>query len=90
MNNKNNTSKVALVRCEGYQSDRVQAALERGLELLGGVGQFATKEEKILLKPNILSGESPEKNISPHPEVFRAVTRAFRPTGRPRCSLPSR
>jgi len=31
----------------------------------------------MVLKPNILSGESPEKNISPHPEVFRAVAKAF-------------
>jgi uncharacterized protein (DUF362 family)/NAD-dependent dihydropyrimidine dehydrogenase PreA subunit len=79
MNNKN--SKVVLVRCENYQPDVVQAAINQGLDLLGGVQQFAFQGESILLKPNILSGESPEKNISPHPEVFRAIAKAFKNTG---------
>lgn len=55
--------------------------MNRGLDLLGGAGAFAAKNEKILLKPNILSGENPEKCISPHPEVFRAVAKAFSKTG---------
>jgi uncharacterized protein (DUF362 family)/NAD-dependent dihydropyrimidine dehydrogenase PreA subunit len=73
----NNRSTVALVRCEGYSPEEVQPALIRGLGLLGGAAAFAKSGEKLLLKPNILSGESPEKNISPHPEVFRAVAKAF-------------
>jgi uncharacterized protein (DUF362 family)/NAD-dependent dihydropyrimidine dehydrogenase PreA subunit len=73
----NNRSTVALVRCEGYSPEEVQPALIRGLGLLGGAAAFAKSGEKMVLKPNILSGESPEKNISPHPEVFRAVAKAF-------------
>jgi len=79
MNNKN--SKVVLVRCENYLPENVQAAVAKGLDLLGGVQQFAASGERIVLKPNILSGESPEKNISPHPEVFRAIAKAFKETG---------
>ena len=79
MSNKRST--VALVRCDNYSPEKVQAAMKRGLDLLGGVGTFAAKGEKILLKPNILSGESPEKCISPHPEVFRAVAKEFSATG---------
>jgi uncharacterized protein (DUF362 family)/NAD-dependent dihydropyrimidine dehydrogenase PreA subunit len=79
MNNK--SSKVVLVRCENYMPENVQAAIGKGLDLLGGVHQFAAKGEKIVLKPNILSGESPDKNISPHPEVFRAIAKAFKETG---------
>lgn len=74
-------STVALVRCDNYSPEEVQAAISRGLGLLGGAGAFAKSGEKLLLKPNILSGESPEKNISPHPEVFRAVAKAFIETG---------
>jgi len=77
----NNRSIVAFVRCDNYSSEEVQAAINRGLGLLGGAGTFAKKGEKLLLKPNILSGESPEKNISPHPAVFRAVAKAFFNTG---------
>ena len=78
---KNQSSNVVLVRCEHYRPAELQAAVEKGIELLGGIGQFASDGEKILLKPNILSGESPDKNISPHPEVFRAVAKAFKATG---------
>jgi uncharacterized protein (DUF362 family)/NAD-dependent dihydropyrimidine dehydrogenase PreA subunit len=74
-------STVALVRCEDYSLDSVKVAINAGLSLLGGVEKFASKNETILLKPNILSGESPEKLISPHPEVFRAIGRAFSQTG---------
>jgi uncharacterized protein (DUF362 family)/NAD-dependent dihydropyrimidine dehydrogenase PreA subunit len=77
----NNRSTVALVRCEGYSPEEVQPALIRGLGLLGGAAAFAKSGEKMVLKPNILSGESPEKNISPHPEVFRAVAKAFSSMG---------
>ena len=77
----NKRSIVALVRCESYTLEKVQTAINRGLELLGGASIFAKNGEKILLKPNILSGESPEKNISPHPEVFRAVAKAFSKMG---------
>lgn len=79
MNSK--LSKVVLVRCENYLPGTVQVAITKGLDLLGGVRQFAGDDEKIVLKPNILSGESSEKNISPHPEVFRAIAKAFKQTG---------
>ena len=77
----NKRSTVVLVQCDDYSPEKVQAAMNRGLELLDGVGRFAAKEENILLKPNILSGENPEKCISPHPEVFRAVAKVFSRTG---------
>ena len=77
----NKEANVALVRCENYEYESVSAAVERGLELLGGVGQFVKRGEKILLKPNILAGDNPEKCISPHPVVFRAVAEAFQRAG---------
>lgn len=72
---------VALVRCESYNPLEVQAALNHGLDLLGGAGVFSKSGENLLLKPNILSGENPEKNISPHIEVFRAVAKVFSKMG---------
>jgi uncharacterized protein (DUF362 family)/NAD-dependent dihydropyrimidine dehydrogenase PreA subunit len=74
-------SLVALVRCESYDAGSVQAAVAHGIDLLGGAAQFAAPGERILLKPNILSGEPPEKCIGPHPLVFRAVAQAFQASG---------
>ena len=66
---------VALVRCTSYDEASVLAAVRHGMDLLGGMGQFIQPGEKILLKPNVLVGDVPEKNVSPHPAVFKAVAR---------------
>jgi uncharacterized protein (DUF362 family)/Pyruvate/2-oxoacid:ferredoxin oxidoreductase delta subunit len=68
-------SKVALVRCNIYDEKAVFEAVQQGVELLGGMQNFIQPGEKILLKPNVLVGEAPEKLIGPHPLVFQAVAR---------------
>lgn len=74
-------SEVVLVSCATYDEQTVQEAVQKGLTLLGGAGQFVQPGEKILIKPNLLVGDSPEKCISPHPSVFRAVLQAFQEAG---------
>lgn len=73
-------SKVAVVRCESYAHEAVQKAIQTGFKLLGGTETFVSDGEKILLKPNILSGAPPEKCIGPHPIVFRAIAEELRKT----------
>ena len=68
-------SRVALVRCETYDEPAVSSAVQRGLELLGGLSAFIKPGEKIVLKPNVLVGDPPDKIVSPHPQVFKAVAR---------------
>ncbi|MCR4434329.1 MAG: DUF362 domain-containing protein [Clostridiales bacterium] len=74
-------SKVAVVRCESYEYPQVKSAVERGIHLLGGAGAFAKPGEKILLKPNLLAADSPEKCSTTHPAVFKAVGEVFKSTG---------
>ncbi len=69
--------KVVLVRCESYKYDEVNAAVRRGMELLGGSSNFIKKGEKVLLKPNFLAPEPPEKCVTTHPAVFKAVAEFF-------------
>ncbi len=64
---------VALVACPDYDDARVLEALRRGIGLLGGIRRFARRSEKILLKPNLLIGAVPEKNVTTHPSVLKAV-----------------
>lgn len=66
-------SKVALIRCESYEYDKVKRSIERGLSLIGGVSLFVQKNENILLKPNILVGEVPKKCVTTNPAVFKAI-----------------
>lgn len=68
---------VAIVGCDDYEYETVGLAVNRGLELLGGADQFARKGERILLKPNLLAADPPERCVTTHPAVFRAVAEVF-------------
>ncbi|MDD3321279.1 MAG: DUF362 domain-containing protein [Paludibacter sp.] len=74
-------SKVAIVRCNSYLQEEVNEAVKKGLDLLGGARVFANKDESILLKVNLLVGEVPEKCVTTHPSVFRAVAEQFKEVG---------
>jgi uncharacterized protein (DUF362 family)/ferredoxin len=72
---------VAVVECPGYEDAVVQAALRRGIGLLGGSGRFFRPGEKILLKPNILIGSDPRKHVTTHPAVLKAMGLLCREAG---------
>ncbi len=74
-------SKVAVIRCESYEYTEVKAAVERGLELIGGPLAFVKPGERILLKPNLLAADPPEKCVTTHPAVFKAVGEVLQSTG---------
>jgi len=74
-------SKVALIRCESYDSEEVKAAVKRGIDLLGGANQFVSPGEKILLKPNWIMAVSPERCATTHPAIFGAVCEVFQEAG---------
>ncbi|MBN1230386.1 MAG: DUF362 domain-containing protein [Anaerolineales bacterium] len=68
---------VVLIRCESYETEQVARAMERGFDLLGGVDKFAGANESLIIKPNMLVGDAPEKCIGPHPEVLKALVRSL-------------
>lgn len=72
---------VALVRCESYDPAELDAAVRRGLDLLGGAQAFFSPGETLLIKPNVLIGDPPDKHTTAHHAVFSAVGRAFQSAG---------
>jgi uncharacterized protein (DUF362 family)/Pyruvate/2-oxoacid:ferredoxin oxidoreductase delta subunit len=76
-----NRSKVALVRCETYDPDAVHQAVCKGLDLIGGTSGLVKAGERIVMKPNVLYGTNPEKGVSTHPSVFRAVGKLLQESG---------
>lgn len=72
-------NKVSLVKCANYDALQVQAAVKEAVDLLGGIEKFIKSGEKVLLKPNLLTDAEPEKGITTHPEVVRAVIRLIKP-----------
>lgn len=76
-------SKVAVVECREYRQELVDEAVRKVVGLLGGWERFVGKEERILLKPNLLAKCPPEKACTTHPQVFAAAGRALRKEGYP-------
>ena len=68
-------SEVVIIHCDNYEYDKVKSAINRGLEYLGGVQRFARADERILLKPNLLAADPPERCVTTHPAVFAAVAK---------------
>ena len=74
-------SKVVLIRCESYDFNEVKKAVEKGFDLLGGTLNFVSENDRILLKPNWLSADPPEKCVTTHPAVFKAVSEILQSVG---------
>jgi len=76
-----NKARVVVMRCETYADDQVLKAIQAGFDLLGGISAFARPGERIVIKPNILIGADPDKSVTTHPAVFRAVGALLKATG---------
>lgn len=72
---------VALQRLTSYRADEVEAAVTMLLAPLGGMSAFVRPGQKVLVKPNLLAGKSPEKAVTTHPEIVRAVVRMAQAAG---------
>jgi len=55
--------------------------IERLLSPLGGMASFVKEGDKVLLKVNLLSAREPEKAVTTHPEVVRAVAQVVKEAG---------
>ncbi len=74
-------SRVVLIPCDTYEEETVYEKLKAGLALLGGIGQFVTAEEKVLLKPNLVRKAELSRAVVTHPAVMGAVARLLREAG---------
>jgi len=74
---------VAIVNCSSYNEKQVFDAVNKGIELLGGIKSVFPQEKRILLKPNLLLGIAPEVGATTHPSVFSAVAKVLKQRGFP-------
>ncbi len=71
-------SKVSIVECKTYELEEVK----RAIEIAMGKADFPDiSGKKVLLKPNILSDAAPEKCVTTHPVVLKAVIQLVRERG---------
>ncbi len=74
-------SSVSIVRCPGYDVDRVLDGLRQSINLIGGIQTFIKRGDRVLLKPNLLYGKSPEKAVTTHPAIVKGMIQIIREVG---------
>jgi uncharacterized protein (DUF362 family)/Pyruvate/2-oxoacid:ferredoxin oxidoreductase delta subunit len=74
-------SSVSIIKCQNYDEDKVLRALRQSLDLIGGIQAFVNKGSRVLLKPNLLYGKSPEKAVTTHPSILRGMIQIVREAG---------
>lgn len=64
-------SVVSIIRAEGYSA--LRSNIEQLVENLGGWEKFVRSGESALLKVNLLSARTPDRGVTTHPAVVKAV-----------------
>lgn len=73
--------KVALLKCDEYDVEKLENKLREGFELLGGDGflkKLIPYNSRVLLKPNMLNIEKPGSIVITHYSFFEAVIRIIK------------
>lgn len=74
-------STISLVRCDSYDTGEIHEAVDKAVDLLGGMGMVVKPGDRVLLKPNLLSARAPDRRITTDPSVVRAVARLVQQAG---------
>lgn len=74
-------STVSLIHATSYGSPQLDQALVSLLEPLGGMEAFVKPGDRVLLKPNLLTGSRPTKECVTRPELVMAVARLVQQAG---------
>lgn len=64
---------VSFLKANSYDRAPLRTAIEQLLEPLGGMGAFVKPGDRVLLKPNLLTGSRPQGECITRPEVVHCV-----------------
>jgi uncharacterized protein (DUF362 family) len=74
-------STVSLLQATTYDLDILQQQLEAVLAPLGGMAAFVKPGDRVLLKPNLLTGARPTKECVTRPEIVYCVAKMVQAAG---------
>ena len=72
---------VSLIRATSYDRDQLRESIKTLLEPLGGMAAFVKPGDRVLLKPNLLTGARPTKECVTRPEIVYWVAKLVREAG---------
>lgn len=67
------TTPVSLIRAQSYERQPLRESLETLLKSLGGMTAFVKPGDRVLLKPNLLTGSRPSKECTTRAELVYSV-----------------
>jgi len=76
-------NRVCIAQCENYAEKTVEGAVHDALEAFGGARALAGGK-RVLIKANLLMASAPDKAVTTHPSVIRALVCEFLAAG---CSV---
>jgi uncharacterized protein (DUF362 family) len=72
---------VSLIRANSYQNQALETSIQTLLEPLGGITNFVKPGDRVLLKPNLLTGARPTKECVTRPEVVYCIAKLVKEAG---------
>jgi uncharacterized protein (DUF362 family) len=72
---------VSLIRAQSYELETLRSSLEYLLEPLGGIKTIVHPGDRVLLKPNLLTGNRPTKECITRPELVYCVAQLVKEAG---------
>jgi len=66
-------TRLAIAKCNTYGEQEVEQAISQVVAALGGMKKYIKQGDRVLIKPNLLSGKPPEAAVTTHPAVVKAV-----------------
>ncbi|MBC6418955.1 MAG: DUF362 domain-containing protein [Prochloron sp. SP5CPC1] len=79
-------SSISLIRADDYEVNNLTHSITTLLKPLGGIEAFVKPGDRVLLKPNLLTGSRPGKECVTRPEIVRCVAKlVLEAGGKPFC-----
>ena len=72
---------VSLLKANDYELKALRGSIEQLLEPLGGIENFVKPSDRVLLKPNLLTGARPTKECITRPEIIYIVAQMVKEAG---------
>ena len=73
--------RVSLIQAKSYELKELKSCIEYLLEPLGGMTAIVKQGERVLLKPNLLTGSRPTKECITRPEIVYCVAQLVKEAG---------
>jgi uncharacterized protein (DUF362 family)/Pyruvate/2-oxoacid:ferredoxin oxidoreductase delta subunit len=73
--------KVSIAGCTTYAYPQVLASVGDALKPLGGMRAFVRRGDRVLIKPNLLAARHPDRCVTTHPSMVKAVAQLVQEAG---------